>query len=244
VDAHGLEDKYWRLVGNLLAQLRGLSDGYSSARSQEGEPSLSEIELLMLTMVDTDMDAVVVAAYTHGRLVNEHFKHPNKTTGVDEEDNGESTTGGGVAVSELYANPYRSRRHHGHCSALIQLAPNLADLWVTHATWDSYRAMLRMVKYLDMPLPGVAARRMVFTANPSNLYSADDFYELDTGLTVLETSITNYNSSLWAEIKPQTLMTWVRAMVANRLARTGEEWTEIQDRHKSGTCNNQWMVVD
>ena len=33
-------------------------------------------------------------------------------------------------------------------------------------------------------------------------------------------------------------------MVANRLSRTGSEWTSIVSWHNSGTYNNQWMVVD
>jgi hypothetical protein len=31
------------------------------------------------------------------------------------------------------------RRHHGHCSAVVQVAPETEDLWVAHATWDEYR---------------------------------------------------------------------------------------------------------
>eukprot|EP00930_Biecheleria_cincta_P082293 TRINITY_DN72051_c0_g1_i1.p1 TRINITY_DN72051_c0_g1~~TRINITY_DN72051_c0_g1_i1.p1 ORF type:complete len:649 (-),score=69.04 TRINITY_DN72051_c0_g1_i1:139-2004(-) len=207
--------KVWRLVGFLLEQLRGLCEGYNAAR-QRYDKELSVIDMLMLTMVDTDMDAVVTATSLNLKNVNRHFIHSD----------------------------HNHRRHSGHCSAMVQLAPDRRDLWVAHATWDSYRAMLRMVKYLDMPLPGVSARRMVFTANPSNLYSADDFYMLDTGLTVLETSLTNYNKTSWSLVRPESLLTWARTMVANRLATTGSEWTDLQLFHFSGTCNNQWMVVD
>jgi len=33
-------------------------------------------------------------------------------------------------------------------------------------------------------------------------------------------------------------------MVANRLAASGEDWVRIQLKYNSGTCNNQWIVVD
>ena len=68
--------------------------------------------------------------------------------------------------------------------------------------------MLRIIKYFDMPLPGVAVRRVAFTADPGTsrggaltpspggLYSADDFYVLDSHLVVMETTIDNYNRSL------------------------------------------------
>jgi len=85
---------------------------------------------------------------------------------------------------------------------------------------------------------------MVWTSQPGSLYSGDDFYVTDTGLTVIETTIENYNRSLWAEVKPESVFTWLRANVANRLATNGSEWTELELRHQSGTCNNQWIVVD
>jgi hypothetical protein len=37
---------------------------------------------------------------------------------------------------------------------------------------------------------------------------------------------------------------WLRNMVANRLATSAKEWTEIFSKYNSGTYNNQWMVVD
>lgn len=226
-------DSYWQTIGFLLAQLRGMADGYETARERRGgEPPLTVEEMLMLVMVDTDMDDLVTALVNKGHFINEHFlhrRHKRRHRIFD-------------PFPDLLTN--QERRHHGHCSAVVQCGPGMSDLWVTHATWDEYRAMLRMVKYMDMPLPGVAARRMSFSANPGSLYSADDFYVIDTGLNVLETTIDNYNISLWTHVKPATLMTWARAMVSNRLATTGEEWTEYQVRHNSGTCNNQWMVVD
>ncbi|CAK0853792.1 unnamed protein product [Prorocentrum cordatum] len=95
-----------------------------------------------------------------------------------------------------------------------------------------------------MPLPTSSVRHMVFTSNPGCLYSADDFYNTDAGLTVIETTITNYNASSWSLVVPQSIMTWGRAMVATRLSTSGEEWTEHFQRYSSGTCNNQWIIVD
>lgn len=36
------------------------------------------------------------------------------------------------------------------------------------------------------------------------------------------------------------ILEYARAMVANRMARTGREWVEIFRKHNSGTYNNQW----
>jgi len=212
-------DAYWQTIGYLLEQARGLTDGYNIQVKAHPERTFLTEQMLTLSLIDADMDDVVTALLLHGHNVNEYYPLHNRRKA-------------------------RRRRHYGHCSALIQCAPGNSDIWVGHSTWDGYRAMLRVVKNVDMPLPGVSARKLSFTSNPGSLYSADDFYVTDTGLAVIETSISNHNNSLWMMIKPESVFTWARTMVANRLARTGAEWTELQVRHNSGTCNNQWMVVD
>lgn len=64
-------------------------------------------------------------------------------------------------------------------------------------------------------------------------------------LLIQETTIGNDNPELEKYITPEgTVLEWIRNMVANRLASTGEQWVSYFRRHNSGTYNNQWMVVD
>ena len=60
----------------------------------------------------------------------------------------------------------------------------------------------------------------------------------------METTIGNYNKSLWKYVTPECVFENVHAVLANRLATSGKEWTDIFGQYKSGTYNNQWMVVD
>jgi len=61
----------------------------------------------------------------------------------------------------------------------------------------------------------------------------------------METTNGVMNSSLFYEhVTEETVMYWIRVIVANRMASTGEEWTTIFALYNSGTYNNQWMVVD
>jgi len=133
-----------------------------------------------------------------------------------------------------------------HCSAMVARLPadGGAEVAVAHTNWDSYQSMLRVIKHFDLALPGSAATRIVMDSYPGVLYSETDFYRTSAGLTITETSIDNLNPALWVHTTPHTMLTWARAMVANRLASTAEEWTTIQAKHNSGTCNNQWIVVD
>jgi len=77
------------------------------------------------------------------------------------------------------------------------------------------------------------------------IFSSDDFYILDSGLVLLETTINILDEKLYALSDPRsTLMAWIRNIIANRLAGTGKEWCDLFGRYNSGTYNNQWMIVD
>lgn len=140
----------------------------------------------------------------------------------------------------------------GSCSALIKLLPNNKELLVSHDTWNNYQSMLRiMKKYIfafkaspldNFPLPGGT---QAFSSYPGSIFSGDDFYILSSGLVTLETTIGNSNPVLWTYVKPtESVMEWLRNIVANRLASNGKEWAEIFTKFNSGTYNNQWMIVD
>ena len=43
----------------------------------------------------------------------------------------------------------------------------------------------------------------------------------------METTNNSFNESLYKSLSPNTLPTWIRAILANRLASSAEEWVEI-----------------
>lgn len=113
--------------------------------------------------------------------------------------------------------------------------------------------MLRKYAAYDMPFRVydstgsriVPAQRIAFSGYPGSLVSGDDFNTMSTGLVSQETTIGCSNATLSKQgVVPATVLEWVRVMVANRLATSGEEWTTLFARHNSGTYNNQWMVTD
>ncbi|XP_072839771.2 putative phospholipase B-like 2 [Pogona vitticeps] len=140
----------------------------------------------------------------------------------------------------------------GSCSALIKLLPGNQDLLVSHDTWNGYQSMLRILKRYTLPfrtsahsdrlIPGYS---QAFSSYPGMIFSGDDFYILSSGLVSLETTIGNSDSSRWKYLQPQdSVLEWLRNIVANRLATSGAEWAVIFQKYNSGTYNNQWMIVD
>lgn len=116
----------------------------------------------------------------------------------------------------------------------------------------SYQSMLRILKKYTLnfkKLPNsnevIVGSSMSFSSYPAQLQSGDDFYVISSGLTTLETTIGNSNPDLWKYCEPVgQVMEFIRSIIANRLADSGEAWCNIFKKYNSGTYNNQWMVVD
>jgi len=131
-----------------------------------------------------------------------------------------------------------------HCSAFIRFTGE--DLYCAHTTWESYITMSRIFKRYSLPStdPTVFSNEVRFSGYPGALASIDDFYILDSGLFVTETTITNFNVLLYELLSTQTVPAFMRTIVSNRLANSSKQWCNIFEKYNSGTYNNQWMVVD
>uniref|UniRef100_A0A8R1DX35 Phospholipase B-like n=1 Tax=Caenorhabditis japonica TaxID=281687 RepID=A0A8R1DX35_CAEJA len=135
----------------------------------------------------------------------------------------------------------------GKCSGLIKVAPGNSDLFISQVTMSGFQNMLRVIKlykfgYDRQYYPGYASS---FSSYPGLLYSSDDFALQSSGLAVIETTISVFNTSLFENTKPVgQLPTWVRAIVSNQLSRNAREWCKIYSLYNSGTYNNQWAVLD
>jgi hypothetical protein len=131
-----------------------------------------------------------------------------------------------------------------HCSALIKVADDLSDIYFGHATWSTYNTMLRIYKQYTLNFKNVKSVSVSFSSYPGTTSSVDDYYVTDTGLSIIETTNSIFNLALYKATTPQTLLYWVRVMVATRLADNGEDWVNMFAKYNSGTYNNQWMVLD
>lgn len=60
----------------------------------------------------------------------------------------------------------------------------------------------------------------------------------------METSLINYNLTNYQLLNENTLPSWIRVNIANRIAYNGEEWGYTFEINHSGTHNSQWLIVD
>ena len=210
------EDPYWEHVYYIYNQMLGMFDGYNSVAENE-----KKIDLIYFQMVVANAD-IEDAVYYNNMAKRPNFKN--------------------MTLEEI--RTYTAL--HTHCSALVKVANDLSDVWIGHNTWTTYGTMIRTFKEYRF----VSNKRnekskvVVFSSYPGSLSSVDDFYYLDSNLVVMETTNSNFNDTLYDLLKPESLLTWVRVMIANRLASSGREWIDLFKRENSGTYNNQFQVLD
>eukprot|EP01086_Lenisia_limosa_P012929 TRINITY_DN41613_c0_g1_i1.p1 TRINITY_DN41613_c0_g1~~TRINITY_DN41613_c0_g1_i1.p1 ORF type:complete len:318 (-),score=72.84 TRINITY_DN41613_c0_g1_i1:40-993(-) len=116
------------------------------------------------------------------------------------------------------------------------------DILAGHNTWRSYVQMFpRIYKHYNLAF---MHNTYHFSSMPAFPFSKDDFYTMDNGMIVMETTNGVYDESKLQLISSESLLFWQRVFKANGQAKTAQEWTEIFAVDNSGTYNNQWMVLN
>ena len=209
-------DPYWHEVNNLYMQMRGLHEGYNSMAPQNEKIDLVHFQ----TVVSLgDVDEI-------GYWKREN--RPDYST---------------MSTEELIE--YLGLR--SHCSAIIKIEDDLSDVWFGHNTWTTYNKLIRIYKeyrYIPNSKFPIKSKSLTMSSYPAAINSQDDFYITDAYLYVAETTNSVLNLTLFDLLNPNTLMCWIRTMVANRLADNGYSWIDIFSKYNSGTYNNQFQILD
>jgi hypothetical protein len=128
-----------------------------------------------------------------------------------------------------------------HCSGLVRLTKD--EMYLSQSAWFTYASMTRVAKEYTFNL-GARAKYVKFSSYPGFSYSFDDWYATDTGLMYFETTNSIDDMILYDLCSYKSLMTWIRAPIAGRLAEDAEHFVSLISKYDSGTYNNQWVVVD
>ena len=209
-------DPYWHEVNNLYMQMRGLHAGYNSKAAWN-----ETIDLVHFQTVVSLGDVDEIANW-------KKEERPDYSKMSTEE------------YLEYIA--FRS-----HCSAIFKLADDFSDMWFGHNTWTTYNKLIRIYKeyrYVPNSQFPIKAQTVTMSSYPAAVNSQDDFYITGGYLYVGETTNHVHDLKLFDLLDPNTLMCWMRTMVANRLTDDGYSWTQIFSKYNSGTYNNQFQIID
>jgi len=152
-----------------------------------------------------------------------------------------ANSGKGNAMTPL-ARKRHKRRPTGHCTGLARLSQDKSELFLGHTTWEGFSEMTRVWKVYDFPLQGVTAKKISFSSYPGCVSSTDDYYLMDNGLAITETTLSIPTEQRYPPAG--TVPDFVRIMASNRLATTAEDWVQQMVDSATGTYSSQWLVVD
>jgi len=157
---HNYDDltDYWKGVSLIIAQFDGLVKGYADTANK----SLDLFAFQLLNGVGDFLD--LLSAVDVDRRIDYSKLTPEEAT--------------------------RLVLRNGHCSAFIKLTGDMSDLFTGHSSWFTYSAMNRIFKhyYLDFQGDFIAAKKITFASYPGFLESLDDFYMMDSGLAMVQTT--------------------------------------------------------
>jgi len=139
---------------------------------------------------------------------------------------------------------YKKHVAESHCSCLIKWNADKSDLFTGHTTWNVFDSMIRTYKIYNYQYTNAVSSVISFSSYPGALSSIDDFYVTSNGLSVIETTNGIMNKTLLQYVKPQSVLSWIRVMVANQIATSGFWWVDAFSKYNSGTYNNQWIITD
>lgn len=210
-------DSYWNEVYNLYKQMIGLYEGYNLMANDE-----EKIDLISFQNIISlgDIDEI------------EYWKN------ISNRPNYKNMTLEQIKKYTLL---------HNHCTSLIKILPDFSDIFFGHNTWTGYNKLIRIFKeYKFIPNPNhdFPGKIILMSSYPGAINSQDDFYITSADLYITETTNNVFNETLFDFLNPNTLMCWIRTMVANRLSNSGKEWVNIFKKYNSGTYNNQFQILD
>jgi hypothetical protein len=243
-------DPYWKHARYMLFQLWGMKDGYNAAALAHGVRFLDLIDFWMINShgeLSEEMQAYTPAAIKERREKQRPGAIKAQLMQIKQI---MKTARDPAWLAKSGDKDWEMRMRKSRCSGLVRLTEQNADLLVGHTTWDDYAKMTRIFKYYDFSLGGAFTKtgHMAFSSYPGCLSSTDNFYLLDGGLAIVDTSLEILNPEVYDRVPDfpgnPKIPLFLHVMVCNRMAATANHWTSLFAERNAGTGNAQWIVVD
>jgi len=251
------EDPYWKHARYMLFQLWGLVDGYNYAASHFKVHTLSLVDMMFLS-AGSELP-VMMEAFTPV-AINDRLQKLNAQVMLQRNATIRRETAESSFLAKEKPEPQlvdtseegwqKVLRHDGHCSGFVRMAEGYSDLLVGHTTWDDYSRMLRIFKYYNFPLgEETMATSIAMSSYPGAVSSGDDYYVMNSGLVVMDTSLPLLTLNPYDDVKSGPLTgdvpTWMHLMITNRMSKRAADWAaNYKMKNNIGTYNNQFVIVD
>eukprot|EP00933_Yihiella_yeosuensis_P076555 TRINITY_DN8637_c0_g1_i1.p1 TRINITY_DN8637_c0_g1~~TRINITY_DN8637_c0_g1_i1.p1 ORF type:complete len:685 (+),score=160.76 TRINITY_DN8637_c0_g1_i1:130-2184(+) len=271
------DDPYWKHARFMMFQMWGVLDGYNTAAAAFGSPTLELEDMMVLNaggelpqlmeaysaenrnrralrsqapgFLQTNATATLFEREKVKQNIKKHRSFLQQRAKLDKEEVAKEDQ---EVVEDPLDNAHWMKRvaQSGRCSALVRLADGDMDLFMGHTTWDDYSKMTRVFKYYNFSLPAAetSATQVAFSSYPGVISSTDDFYIMNSGIAVQETSLEMIDPLTWDRVLDfpahGSIPNFMHLMIANRMAKSSPHWARLFSRVNTGTFTSQWMVID
>lgn len=243
------EDPYWKHMRYQFMQMWAMKDAYNFAAQAKGVRTLDLVDFMVINS-HAELPGLM-QAYTPEAVRKRRAFQKNPTSFLYKGTTLKSSVLMDNATDTQVDHDWEERLiKRGRCSALVRLAPEGRDLMVGHTTWGDYTKMTRIFKYYNFDLSGAhtKAKTIGFSSYPGCISSTDDFYLMDNGLVVMDTSLEVLNRELYNRVPdfPSNahVPDFMHVMTSNRMAASAPHWASLFSEKNSGIGNAQWMAVD
>jgi len=238
-------DPYWKHMRYQFVQMWAMKDAYNFAAQAKGVRSLDLIDFMLINS-HAELPELM-QAYAPAALQKRQTFQKKPTSFLHKANHDGAASPGGLqrqgnASQEQVDQDWEQRLiKRGRCSALVRLAPEGKDLMVGHTTWGDYAKMTRIFKYYHFDLPGAhtKAKTMGFSSYPGCISSTDDFYMLDSGLVIMDTSLEILNADMYnrvAEFPANAhVPDFMHVMTSNRMASSASIGQRYSQRRTVGS---------
>jgi hypothetical protein len=249
IQTNAASSAYWTHIELISEQLQGIAEGYNSVASPSQVLSLEDF-LLINSFPDILDIANVVAPHSRVDWLN-----LPKQQVMDLFAQRTHCSAFVKVVPSSRSEISLNLNENGNQNTKTA---NQLQVFSGHTTWIAYSMMTRIFKHFDLEFFHIKDKeeghanlhlnlnsKISFSSYPGQIVSADDYYVIGQNeMVVMETSNSIFNNKLYQLVVPQSLLSWQRTCVANRVAKGGADWAHIFKQFNSGTYNNQWIIVD
>jgi hypothetical protein len=228
----------WSYLTCLHAQINGLHQGYNQITSNK------QLDLLDFYFINSEGN--------YGDLKT--FMQINKMDIPDQSKFYTQENLQKVYNSQNIEKIWKDLLRKGHCSAIIKLTQKNGkfDIIAGHNTWSEYCEMMRSLKYIEYEFEGnnqeigMVPRKITYSSYPGVLFSGDDFYELSSGVAILQTTLNVLNKFLYKDMLKveDYIPEFMRLMIVNLISNSGKEWVDNYKSYQNHMYITQWIVID
>jgi hypothetical protein len=236
------QTQHWAYITCLHSQIEGLHEGYNSIADPDKQLTLSDFYFINSEGNFNDLKTFLE--------INKMDIKPDSK--FDTKENLK-----GVYGTDDIEQIWKKLIRKGHCSALVKLVnqpDGTFDMISGHNTWSEYCEMMRTLKLMEWAFEGeeknqilgMKPRSINYSSYPGVLFSGDDFYEIDSKLVILQTTLSTLDKFLYKNVIDvnKYIPEFMRIMITNFISETGSDWANNYKSYHNHLYITQWVVLD